>query len=186
MGFDIVDYIESLSSRLEELRRVERLAFSTYCCQKLFEEFRDELKAEAGCTVVLEFEATLREIWKCVEGREYSSSVIEEAERSCLNVDWETEEYEDENERLQDYGATETLECFLRLFDVHRSGSSISSAESAERIINRLDFEIQMIIGDDDSFVNPVMKKELGLQNEALNFLESQASVKMVRERFWQ
>lgn len=171
MVFDILNYLEEIEVKLAKMGIKKRLVFSLWCYEELKSKFAKYLYTKIDAEAQEAIEVLTNSLWTfilCdtkVDGRKISI-----ANEKIQKIDWDEGTVEEDNE-LENYGAVQMLECITRLFEVFQTESSRSSAESAECIINFLDFEIQNQYDYEEPLEHPFIKEELSRQKRFLSLL---------------
>lgn len=173
--FDIFDYLHHIEQRLRITDKRRRLVFAIWCCQPLVDEFGEYLGQKIGVNNLISIQIFLQNAWDYIMiGKPVSQEHLREIQTLSLKATWEENEdgTETEEEQLADSSAMEILASLALLCEVIESDSEHAAANTAEKIINRIDFELGMISGVDDIFSHPMMKEELARQEKMLEFLE--------------
>lgn len=155
MSFSLTEYERNIEVRLALLPRWKKVAFALYCCERLFHEFAIEVArhAEDFFDQMQDFLMKLK--YFCERRGEFLAPI------TLANVnehEWEFTETTDPHQRLMDFGVTELLNCVVNAFDVYTNDSAEAAAAAAVNLINRYDFEIQMILEIEESFDHDVMR----------------------------
>ncbi len=180
--FDITDYKEILAQKLANIQPHHQFAFSAWCTQALIDEFKNGLKLRIGFDFLSDIIDTQDYIWSClVSDKTIKKELLKTIYDSCLNTDW----VEENEETLEAFGCQETLEALIRLFELIISPSKFSASETAERVLNRFDFEICMIIGDEDPFNHPLFIQELEKQSKMIDRLSGDLPLSISDRRLY-
>jgi len=172
----IVDHVNLLSLRLEQLVPAFRVDFAAWCNQALWDEFSNSLTTRIGVSNALALESFLNSIWIWLSGGARPSERVVIAARSVAQrSDW-TEADALLSEGLPNFGSVELIGCLQKTISVYGTGSADLSARCAEHVINRVDYELSMLVGVNDTLAHPSLQKELHRQIEMLGYLQNAAS----------
>lgn len=173
---DWINYLERIKVRLGALEEPRRVAFCVWCSNRLQADFEPYLSQRMGNELAPIREA-LGQVWTSVIGGEGPSrEAVETARDKCLEADWDQEDVPEQDQQ-RNSGAIELLGCIRRTLDCWLTGDSRFCSEAAERVVNCIDYELNMVMGVRDTFAHPMMRAELDRQERFLLLLERRERV---------
>lgn len=182
MPFDISSYREGLQRSLERLRPQGRVAFAVWCADALFREVRDYLAAKCTPKEFSAVEEAFEYLWKCASGEEpVETAEASRLEHACAEIDWGEESVAGDEELINFY-AIEAISSLCCALETCRTGSALSAAQTAERVLNKLDRQLSNELNADgyseDIWSHPEWQAELERQQKMLDFLRHNPALK--------
>jgi hypothetical protein len=184
VAFDIFEYIGWVERRLGALPSCRQTAFAAWCSEPLVREFGQYLAERLGQDPYLYLQRKLDDLWTELERNTPASrDSYVEAERLCAAANWHEHEVAVEDAFVND-GAVELLGSLRRTFEHARTHNTRCAAEAAERVINRVDYELTMIRGVEKPFEHALMKDEIEMQSRMLAHLAENSVTEVTRSLF--
>jgi hypothetical protein len=164
---EIIDYIDGLSRRLAVLPPASRTAFSLWCTEALFHfsSFLATFDPEMPPAIRAYLDAS----WKALQGGPTPDS--DPLRKRLSAIRWDPDDV-DEDDAEASAGAVELTEALTCLFGTQARGDARLAAQTAERVINALDYRLSMVEGVDQPMDAQPMRDEVARQERALQALE--------------
>jgi hypothetical protein len=174
MAFSLRSYLTNLEGQLDTLSSAKRLVFSLWCVQPLLDEFGNALSKVIGTHDLEILRTAIDAIWDSIVLKPGPPKhAITEGAQLAQSIDWPDEEESPLEEEFLDYGAMQLVQCLQCIFNVWETGSSESAAEAANQLIDRIDYELNMIDDISDTESDPRFQREINNQQLMLVHLQT-------------
>lgn len=174
MQFNIASYLENVERKLTRLQPPHRILFAAWCAAALMKDAFDYVVGQIGLEGALVVRDAQEFAWTCgLKGAD--ASEIERWQIACASIQWD-EAHVSDGQQLENFIAIEWISAVTYALETCMTGSAHSAAHAAERIINRLDYELSQeyeISYSEEVFADPRFVAELHRQCDFLEFLQS-------------
>lgn len=165
-------YLDDLSDRLSRLDKGRRVAFACWAAERVWSQGRDALAERVGTDSTESLEMTLRQLSDAARsGEDVQHEALQYWKAVCSGLRWDHDAVEIEEEH-QNFLAEEAADAAFHALEAGLTGSAEAAAHAAEKVLNCIDFELQMLRGVDESTEHDLFRAELGLQQRKLLELE--------------
>lgn len=172
--FSMLTYLEELAARLDTLPKAAKLLFASWAAERVLSQGRKALEERVGGETTDWLEATLAQLKASATSQQLlDEKALKYWRDTSANLDW-ADTGDDRESTHADFLAAETVEAIMRALEVGLTGSSDSAAHAAERVLNCVDFELQMLRDVTEPSEHPLFQEELRLQSEKLDQLRRQ------------
>jgi hypothetical protein len=169
--FDILKYLDGLEAQLRALEKRERVLFACWAVERILQTTRPVLVERAGVRFVGALEHALAELKKAASSRApISEAALRYYRDACANLDLGRDDGEGANPHA-DFLAAETVEAALQAIETGLTGSPAAAAHAAERALNCVDYELQMLRDVDEPGEHHLFKRELQAQTQKVEEL---------------
>ncbi len=169
--FNMLIFLRELASQLANVQEAKRVQFSCWAAERVLVRAYDPLLARIGASTLASLELTLARLREsAADGKSLPEEVLLRWRSTCENFEWEPAEGGIEAMHA-DFLAAEAVEAAMRAFEVGLSKSPEAAAHAAERMLNCIDFELQMVKGVENSTEHELFQEEVRAQKQKLDEL---------------
>lgn len=166
------NYTANLTEKIRVLPCTSKIMFALHCSKRLMDKHGDKLRVFFNAEEIDILFQCLDQVWKSLPEGDPETDPTSKAKQLIENFDQNSDSL-DEASSLKDFLAIEVYEGFNSFLDTFKTCSTESAVDSANHVLNALDYIIQ----DDENYdgeyyEHPIFVQELQRQYEALKILE--------------